>query len=310
MDGVTLAFPTNDLKKQVYEERALPDTAVMTPEFPLFTDEKLNENINRLFSAGFVKQVHRILWDLKKGGICNAEDQAIAQKYLDENKTVQNSVGSIFTTHSRALHSSFYHDTIIFDEDPLPLLLNVETLKIADLKKIKKEGLAELFGYNTTTFTTLRRYLDSEEVKEGKIFTLPDEFRVDITQEWRRIMQTEGIDSNIIKFLDSKYFYKDESDPDRIHFINQDELPEDKKIIILSATIPVEIYKELYGQRVRVIDISDVAHTGTITQHTKYSYSRNSLEKHLEEANAKLDNRPTITFKSFNDRIDNATPDI
>jgi len=150
LDGITLAFPTNDLKKQVFEERKRPDTAIMTPEFPLFTDDKLNENINRLFSAGFIKQVHRILWDLKKGGICNAEDQAIAQKYLDENKAVQNSVGSIFTTHSRALHSSFYHDTIIFDEDPLSLLLNVETLKIADLKKIKKGGLAELFGYDKT----------------------------------------------------------------------------------------------------------------------------------------------------------------
>jgi len=308
LDGIILAFPTNDLKKQVFEEREIPGSAIMTPEFPIFTDDKLNENINRLFSAGFVKHVHKILWDLKKGFICNAEDQAIAQKYLDENKAVQNSVGSIFTTHSRALHSSFYHDTIIFDEDPLSLLLHVDTLKIADLKKLKRGGLAELFGYNTTTFTTLRRYLDS--VDEGEILTLPNEFRVDITEEWHRIMQTEGIDSNIIKFLDCTYFYKDESDPDRVHFINQEDLPDDKKIIIMSATIPVEIYKELYGERVRVIDISDVAHQGTITQHTKYSYSRASLEKHLDEAITKLSKRPTITFKSFNDRIETAAPDM
>ena len=78
----------------------------------------------------------------------------------------------------------------------------------------------------------------------------------------------------------------------------------------MSATIPAEIYKELYGERVQVIDITDVTHTGTITQHTKYSYSRNSLTKHLDEANGKLATRPTITFKSFNDQVDNSAPDM
>lgn len=135
-------------------------------------------------------------------------------------------------------------------------------------------------------------------------------FKVDITDQWLHIMKAEGIDSNIIKFLDCTYFYKDESDRDRIHFINREDLPDDKKIIIMSATIPVQIYKELYGERVRIIDISDVEHTGTITQHNKYSYSRNSLKKHLKEANSKLADRPTITFKSFNHQIDNAAPDI
>ncbi|MEP2445784.1 MAG: hypothetical protein ABJI69_01040 [Balneola sp.] len=123
-------------------------------------------------------------------------------------------------------------------------------------------------------------------------------------------MQTEGIDSNVVKFLDCTYFYKDESNRDLIHFIQQEELPNDKKIIIMSATIPVEIYQKLYGERVNVIDITDVSHRGTITQHTKYSYSRNSLVQRLDTINSRLSERPTITFKSFNDQIKNATPDI
>jgi len=61
LDGVALAFPTNDLKKQIFEERKRPDTAIMTPEIPIFTDDKLNESIDRLYKAGFVKQVHRLL---------------------------------------------------------------------------------------------------------------------------------------------------------------------------------------------------------------------------------------------------------
>lgn len=305
LNEVTLAFPTNDLKKEIFGERKIADSAIMTPEFPVFNDQKLNESIERLYKAGFVKQVHRFLRNLIKGDECDPEDQRRAQVYIDQNQAVQNSIKSIFTTHTRAIHSTFSHDTIIFDEDPLSLLLHVDTLKIADLKKIKKK---RLFGKNNTPLITLQRYL--EGVDEGEILTLPDEFKVDITNEWLLIMQTEGIDSNIIKFLDCKYFYKDESDRDRIHFINQEKLPTDKKIIILSATIPVEIYKKLYGERVNVIDITDVAHRGRITQHTRYSYSRNSLKSRLDEANSKLSKRPTITFKSFNDSIQDATPDM
>jgi hypothetical protein len=308
LNKVTLAFPTNELKQQVFEAREEQGRAIMTPEFPEFTDPTLNENIQRLFRAGFVKQVHKLLWEFRKGEVCNTDDQAIAQGYIDANLAVQNALGPVFTTHSRAIHSPFHHDTIIFDEDPLPLLLDVDTLKVADLKKIKKGGFAELFGYDRAPLRSLQRYL--EGVAEGEILRLPDEYRIDITSEWPLIMQAEGLDSNILNFLSSRYFYKDENDRDRIHFITQNELPTDRKIIIMSATIPVEIYRQLYGQRVRVIDLQDVEHRGTITQHTKYSYSRDSLDKHLEQAMARLPQRPTITFKGFNDRIEHAAPDM
>lgn len=58
---VTLAFPTNDLKQEVYEDRNDPDSAVLTPEFPAFGEHALNEQISKLYRAGFINQVHRIL---------------------------------------------------------------------------------------------------------------------------------------------------------------------------------------------------------------------------------------------------------
>jgi len=61
LDGVTLAFPTNDLKREVYQEREPLNTAVITPEFPVFGNETINQHIDRLFKAGFVRQVHRLL---------------------------------------------------------------------------------------------------------------------------------------------------------------------------------------------------------------------------------------------------------
>lgn len=181
MGEVTLAFPTNDLKHEVFLEREEPDSAMMTPEFPVFTDEVFNEGIQRLFRAGFVKQVHQLLWDVKKGGRGRQEDQKLAQDYIDKNQAVQHSIDSIFTTHSRAIHTPFGHDTIIFDEDPLSLLLHIDSLKISDLKKIKKKSRSRLFGNYTTRLRSLEHYLES--IKEGEILTLPEEFKVDISNE-------------------------------------------------------------------------------------------------------------------------------
>lgn len=308
LSEVTLAFPTNDLKREVYGERENPSSAIVTPEFPVFGDDSLNEHINRLFKAGFVKQVYKLLWDLKKGEGCSLEDQKIAQDYIDQNTAVQDFTGSVFTTHARALHTPFYHDTIIFDEDPLPLLLDVDTLKVADLKKVSRKSGALLFEHRTTNILKLQRFL--EDAEPGEIMELPEEYRIDVSDKWVHFMHTEGLDSNIIKFTGCQYFYKDENDRDLIHFINHESLPTDKKIIIMSATVPVEIYQQLYGQRVQVIDISDVSHKGTITQHTRYSYSRNSLARRLDEANGKLEPRPTITFKSFNGQVTGAAPDM
>lgn len=181
MEEVTLAFPTNDLKHEVFIEREEPDSAMITPEFPVFTDEVFNEGIQRLFRAGFVKQVHQLLWDIKKGGRGSQEDQKLAQDYIDKNQAVQHSIDSIFTTHNRAIHTPFGHDTIIFDEDPLSLLLHIDSLKISDLKKIKKKSRSRLFGNYTTRLRSLERYLES--IKEGEILTLPEEFKVDISNE-------------------------------------------------------------------------------------------------------------------------------
>ncbi len=308
LDEVTLAFPTNKLKREVFDDRKDTRSAIITPEFPVFNDAQLNLNFSRLYSAGFTKQVHKILHELTKGFGCSPEDQAIAQTYVNQSRAAHESVKSVFTTHSRAIHTSFSHDTIIFDEDPLPLILDVDTLKIADLKKIKKKSKSRLFGRYTTQLIELQRYL--EQVEEGEILTLPEEFNIDISNEWMLFMQTEGIDTNIMKFLNSAYFYKDETDRDLIHFIRKEELPTDKKIIIMSATIPLYIYRELYGERVRVIDISDVTHEGTITQHIKYSYSRNSLAQRLDQVKEKLPDRPTITFKSFHEQIEGASSDM
>ncbi|WP_445666762.1 hypothetical protein [Fodinibius sp. AD559] len=303
LDDVTIAFPTNDLKQELYRERKYPTTAVMTPELPTFSDELLNKKLQRLYTLGLGKQAHRLLWDIKKGVYGMGNDQYLARTYLDDSKVARRSIETVFTTHDRAMHTTFGHETIIYDEDPIDKLLQVDTLRIADLKKIEKN--ANMFGNKELSILDLQRYL--EDVEEDRILEFPNRFEVDIDSHLVGMLYARDIESNIMEYLQCDYFYKDPNDRDKIHFINTSSFPEDKKIIIMSATIPTFIYKKLFGQRVVEVNISDVTQQGRVTQYTDYSYSRNSLSKRIEEANEKTKGRPTITFKSFNDNIKSAS---
>lgn len=49
---------------------------------------------------------------------------------------------------------------------------------------------------------------------------------------------------------------------------------------VLSATANEEIYRHLFGDRLRFSDLSNVETVGVIEQDTTYSYSRHSLQKH------------------------------
>lgn len=99
-------------------------------------------------------------------------DQYLARTYLDDSKVARRSIKTVFTTQDWAMHTMFGHDTCIYDEDPIDKLLQVYTLRIADLKKIEKH--ANMFGDKELSILDLQRYL--EEVEEDRILVLPNKF--------------------------------------------------------------------------------------------------------------------------------------
>ena len=111
-------------------------------------------------------------------------------------------------------------------------------------------------------------------------------------------------------FLNSFFYLKDGKDPDLIHFVIKRELPIDKKIIIMSATIPIEIYKKLYPGRIEVIDIGDVKQMGSVIQFTKKSCSRKSLGRYSSIISNEVDEKPVITFKAFSSQFKNPVKDM
>ena len=115
------------------------------------------------------------------------------------------------------------------------------------------------------------------------------------------VLNNRNYNSSILKFLYSDYYCLDSQDAFKVIFIKHNPLPPDKKIIILSATANEWIYKQLYRDKVKFIDISNVELTGMIEQDVEHSLSRDSLKRQntINKVLQKVGNLPTITFNSF-----------
>ena len=97
-----------------------------------------------------------------------------------------------------------------------------------------------------------------------------------------------------------KTFTKDKKEV--IHFVNKRELPINKKIILMSATLNESICKLVFGDRLIWVDIGDVEMTGEIIQYPQRSFSRwqiNHNDNLLSIAKAIVGDLPTITYKSL-----------
>jgi hypothetical protein len=183
------------------------------------------------------------------------------------------------------LFTDYGHDTIIFDEDPLNSLLEIKKMEITDLYQL-------FLGSSKKEIKTICEHLQSST--EGEIKATPT-FSFDIDDLIDSISST-GLETNVFEFFDSSFYIKTGSNT--VHYVVKRNLPIDKKVIIMSATIPIYIYQKLFGDRVEVIDIRDVEQTGTITQYTQRSCSREGLKRYVGTISKEVGELPVITFNS------------
>jgi hypothetical protein len=298
--NATIALPTNALKNEVSARMKIPHEC--TPDSVGFSDEEINNRIDYYHQIGLPKKAMGVIHHMvspENESRYQANDIRIARRYLNDLQRAINSRDSVLTTHKRALLSSFKHDTLIFDEDPLSSLLNVRELNISDVFKLNLaanvKGLGHIIDYLSNSTPTVIRKTPT--------------FSIDIDKLVEKV-STISVQSNIIDFLGSRYFIRDGYNADIIYYIVQHDLPRDKKIIITSATVPVEVYRKIYGDRIEVIDISDVEQTGQIIQYTSRSCSRKGLGSYVNTISKKVGNLPVITFKSFDRNFMNPVVDM
>jgi len=282
-----IALPFHRLKDEM-SNRMLVNHKV-TPEPPLFTDFIVNETISQLREAGLYTEVSNIIKNISKGALkinkntihITTDDIKSAKDYLIINEECRTDKTTVLTTHTRAINdlNSFKHDLYIFDEDPLNDIVDIDSIKLEFTK---------FDGSNYESFIKpIEQHLRS--LPENCVLNLP------------RFQKPTGFDKycasigkgKLIKLLASDYIFKDEHDKTKINFCSKRQFLPDKKIFIMSATAPIPIYKALFGDRLIVIDITNIKPMGVIEQWTKRSFSSSGMADYNMKVYAEL-------FKNIN----------
>jgi hypothetical protein len=301
--NATISLPTNNLKQEVTARMSVPHQ--MTPNTIKFNDERINKLIDFYHTMGLQQKAVAVLHNIVSGRFTytvTSEDLCQAKEYLDQLEKCFISEETVLTTHTRSIHSKFSHDTLIFDEDPIASLVQINQVKISDLFAI---GLTLQKGRQD--LTNVINIL--ENANKGEIKSSPA-LLINLDELVEKVAESKWADSNIFGFFSSSFFVKDSFDPNLIHYVNKADLPKDKKIIILSATVNPEIYKYLFGDKIDFFDVGDVEQKGKVIQYTKRSCSRKGLGKYAKQISEEVREKKVITFKSFTHQFSNASDEI
>lgn len=295
-EKVIIALPTNALKNEVGGRMSVDYTS--TPDSIVFSDSSITKRIGHLYDVGLPTKAMGVIRAIADGRYpSNQDDKNSAINYILQLEACGNLDKSVLTTHSRVTNSdSLPHDTIIFDEDPLSDLVEIKKTTIDDISLL---------------------FLQYEPVKNVRDYLVPlsndiydtPKFPIDLDEMIEKC-SIAGLESNVFSFFKSDCFIKFK---DQIHYIIKKPFPIGKKVIIMSATIPIEIYKKLYPEtNFKILDIRNVEQVGHIKQYTYRSFSRDSLMnyKKMDNIISKIGNSKVITFKDHVDLFPTAEKEI
>lgn len=291
VEMTTCALPTNDLKNEVKERMTVDHT--ITPNTIQFSDKNLQRRIDNFYKVGLPKKsmelIHSVAED--RDGF-SKNDILIATQYLDQLTICNNKTISQLTTHKRLLNSDdILHQTVMFDEDPLATLVEIQNTKITELSKLycMHEPIKEVVDYLNSL--------------EDGIYDLPC-FKLDISDLIKNCYDIREINSNVFDFFNCKHFIWDKGN---IHYILKKELPTDTKNVIMSATLSPYIYQKLYPTiEFDVFNIRNVEQKGKVIQYTGRSCSRSSLSRYYNEIVEEVGQKIVITFKDYRGLFKNA----
>lgn len=291
IDNIVIALPTHKLKDELFEEMNVD--AFKIPELPNFENKEVNAKIKSLYQSGLRGEVMSLIHQLAEN---DSSDQIIAKTYLNELYEAKNWEGTLLTTHERSLHEEMNQNTIIYDEDCIHSLVSQKSFNLTDfgLLLLKYRDLAIFFN---------ECYQELQGAEKSIMYITPTyDLPIHLLIEK---LKYEPSTSNFIEFFSSNRFYKEEFKDKKgqvhitIHYCKFNALPNNKRIIILSATINQAFYQKAFPGQVEVIEIPEIENMGKVTQYTKYSNSRQSLKKReQDELLDKIGNKPVITFMS------------
>ncbi len=297
LENVVIAFPTHQLKDEVGKNRMKVNCKII-PELPNTIPQEIIDILNQLYRVGATIEANKIIH--KK-----ANDHEELRQYCHQLSSAKNSYDTVLTTHDKALFIDFRNlNTIIFDEDPIHKLLNISSITKGDLLNLK----ARLHNVDAIKIHNLIKDI------ENGITNCPLEMKAIIFDNYSAVEEEiinncADYEGNLLNFFNSDFYAVDSHNLSVIYYIKKNLLPENTKIIILSATADRTFYEELAGDRLEFYDISNVELQGILIQDTNYTFSRASLRNNrcLEHALNKTKNYDAvITFNAYKKHFTNA----
>ncbi|MCB0540228.1 MAG: hypothetical protein KDE33_22110, partial [Bacteroidetes bacterium] len=314
LKNVLLAFPNHDLKLEVSKNMEV--SHLFTPASINGLSERLQVEIDYLYRMGLGELVPNLLRKLWLSPFTTKADKNLLLGYFIDTQDAYHAKCTVLTTHHKALlaASSFKHKTMIFDEDPFNVLFTEKSIKLHELDnlafRLEEKGLQQeakviysvikqLRGQKVNSPTCLENFtFENKEAVIEVILENPDVF-----------------ESDLISFLDASFVITSKQinrDITEHHYLKKMELPHNKKVIILSATVNEEMYRALYGERVHFTDLSDVEYVGEIVQYTRQSFSKSRLAQpeNLKLAKDLVGNDKVITFMSYRNEFPNSVKNM
>lgn len=298
IEGVAVCFPNHQLKDEA--DRRFSSDHVCVPKKPVFKLERLNQLIEHYYQLGLNAEVRKLIQQvarMENGFDEYPEDVDSAHAYLIAEREVRSTSKTILSTHKRGLFDTTYSEVLIFDEDPLNSILELEKCKLNDLKSLEFD----------LKYSTIKPIIEELEGSDLDRIYQSNTGNVNLDEVSNAIKDSEGLNSNLLRFFQSSSYCRSSYQQDVINYCVRQDLPNNCKVIIMSATAKVEAYKALYGERVKVIDISNVEQAGKVIQFSDRSYSRTSIESLSKEAlMERFKGEKVITFERYKDLIENA----
>lgn len=296
IDDSLIALPFHHLKDEVSARMKV--SHLVTPAYSQYSQPAINDRLKLYQECDLFTEASNLIKSIAVDKcfidgiklVLTPEDINMASEFILQNEACRASKSTVLTTHTRALYdSSFKHKTIIFDEDPLNNLIDINYCDL-DFSIFDNTAFASFIA---DVEVWLRVTLGMSYIGHIPKFNIPTGFR-----EFCAMVKK----SSVIKLLESKYVYKDPHDVTRVAFCRVKELPKDRRIYIMSATVPIQIYKALYGKRVKVVDITNIEHIGHVEQWTNRSFSMSGMvgkkryqPKVYEEVFNIISGQPVIT---------------
>jgi len=314
-----VATPNHLLKDEVFGRVKSKNTnedswenqeVIRTEKLPECIPDDIISEINKAHNIGLHDYAASILNDFEDKA--SAEDKEEIASYKNSLALYfaggPNKVITIVTTHHKAIIKRIPGvELVIFDEDMLNVILPIKPALLTDIALVAK-NLQE-----TDIGSYFKDILDLIMQKHGCETPPTPKFSIKQLERAIQGLVTKGVD--IMSDLTglpwcTRWVFDDKIGV--IHYINNNANNVEGKVLVMSATADINLYKRIFKDRLKVLDISNVEIKGTFTQDYKYSCSRASLNNPnaLKYINNKVNNLPVLTFMKYKANFENAIEEM